>query len=186
MFTVGNECGYLPREEAIKNTMMRCVDYVDMVDKLAESMGKNDFLILGNDWQSTSVKKRSRDIEESIRKLASKVNQNGAIVILLDDVPDVGNPINSLKKWYRPFGSREISKEEVDRDQVKLDNIGSRLAQDFNNAFYLSLRNELCNPELCSVKLNGKMIYFNQGHLTVEASESLSGKILEFINNISF
>ena len=56
MFTVGNECGYLPREEAIKNTMMRCVDYVDMVDKLAESMGKNDFLILGNDWQSTSVK----------------------------------------------------------------------------------------------------------------------------------
>ena len=147
-------------------------------------MGRNDFLILGNDWQSTSIKRKSKDIENAIRKLALKTTKNGAFFILLDDVPDLGHPINSIKTWYRPFDPRAITKEQVKRDQIKLDNIGNRLTKDLPNASYLSLRDELCKPVVCSVLLDGEIIYFDKGHLTFKASEMLKDKITEFIKNI--
>ena len=184
LFTIGNECGYLPKNDAIKNPLVNCLDYINLVDELAESMGRNDFLILGNDWQSTSIKRKSKDIENAIRKLALKTTKNGAFFILLDDVPDLGHPINSIKTWYRPFDSRAITKEQVKRDQIKLDNIGNRLTKDLPNASYLSLRDELCKPVVCSVLLDGEIIYFDKGHLTFKASEMLKDKITEFIKNI--
>jgi peptidoglycan/LPS O-acetylase OafA/YrhL len=180
LFTVGHECGYLPKDEAINTSIINCSDYVSMIDSFVETLREGDILVLGNDWQSTSRKRKSKKIESAIRKLAINVTKKGGIFILLDDVPDVGDPLNSLKTWYRPFGPRELSKKQVDRDQSKLDEIGFLLTKDIPGAYYLSLRDGLCNAQICSIYIGGKVAFFDKGHITISASRALSEKIISF------
>lgn len=175
MITVGLNCGYVSAADSKKlnSHMMNCEDYVKNVDKFVANLGDGDVVILGNSWQKDSPKRKSPDQESAIRKLANLTVQRGAKFVLLDDVPPVGDPLLSVRKWYRPF-AYGVTKKQADNDLSRLDAIGARLTKDVPGTMYLSLRGGLCSANLCSAKKGNKFIYLDDGHITVEASENLS------------
>ena len=138
--------------------------------------------MIGNMW-SGGIKKSGHQ-RQNIRDLASRVNSAGAIFILLDDVPIITqNPLISSKTWYRPFPLSGISKKEADLEQKALDSLGDEISENSNLSHYMSLREYLCEVEMCSFKRNGKYMYVNSGHISVEASEELTSHIKHFFDS---
>ena len=176
MITTGFGCGYMSADDARKlnNANMNCSDYVLKVDRFVAKIRKGDVVVVGNDWGKKSSKRNSILQESAIRKLAKISTDREAYFVLLDDVPPLGDPFISLRRWYRPFPRPSISMRDVNKELSGLDAIGKRLTKDFQGAMYLSLRSGLCSAKHCSVTLGGSVTYLDDGHLTVEASEKLA------------
>lgn len=178
MVTVGSGCGYLSLKDAKKlnSVVLNCSDYVVKVNNFVATLGKGDIIVLGNDWRESSSKRNSLLQENTIRNLAELSVRRGAKFVLLDDVPPLGDPLLSMRRWYRPF-TKSISNHQVDNDLAGLDAIGERLAKGIHGAMYLSLRKGLCSANQCSNEMGEKLIYFDSGHITVEASEGLAPEV---------
>jgi len=186
MVTVGWGCGYMAFKDARKlnSALMNCSDYVEKVDRFVAMIRKGDVVIIGNDWRKKSIMRNSILQESAIRNLARISTDRGASFVLLDDVPPVGDPLLLVRRWYRPFLNSSISKRHVNKELASLDAIGESLMKGFRGSMYLSLRSELCGSTLCSVMLGGNLIYLNDGHITVEASEKLAPTIKNKLSRI--
>jgi len=104
LFSVGWGCGYIPRRDAQKVTDFNCPAYRQMIDQFVGSgLGPGDVMFLGMDWRTNSLKRRSQEMEATVQDLARRVTAQGAYFVLLDDVPEVGDPSICAKKWYKPF-----------------------------------------------------------------------------------
>ena len=132
------------------------------------------------------------DIEETktmIHALARKITSMGGTFLLLDDLPDLADPINCLKTWYRPNKPKDCHKsiKEVDREFKTMDNFGERISL-LPNAHYLRLRQHFCKNNKCSHEVDGQLVYFNKGHLTIQGSHSAAQLIKnnfdDFMNKI--
>ncbi|MEB3159719.1 MAG: acyltransferase family protein [Synechococcus sp.] len=179
MVTVGHGCGYVSPADAktMNNTNMNCPAYISKADAFVNAIPSGSVVVVGNDWRKDSIKRKSANQEVAIRRLAEIANKRGAMFILLDDVPPIGDPNLSSPKWYRPFAREGIYLSEVNRQLAGLDAIGRRLEKDFENVKYLKLRNGLCESNKCSSSIGGKVLYWNDGHLTVNASERLATEV---------
>ena len=175
MVTVGSGCGYLSLKDSkkVNSTSLNCSDYIAKVNNFVATLGKGDIVVLGNDWREGSPKRNSVLQENTINRLAELTVDRGAKFVLLDDVPPIGDPLLSMRRWYRPF-TKSITKHQVNKDLEGLDAIGDRLTKGVQGAMYISLRNGLCSANQCSNEMGGKLIYFDNGHITVAASEGLA------------
>ena len=176
-YTVGWGCSYLPHSTAITNGKrfyFNCLDYVENIDAFVESyLRPNDMVVLGMDWRDTGGKKGTPGLAKVIASLASRVTSGGASFVLLDDVPELGEPLVCQKTWYRPFPPSKCVKslEEVGRDQTSLDQIGRQVDSLSEKSKYVSLRTDLCDKERqCSIYLDGMQIFRDNGHITEDAA----------------
>ena len=180
MVTMAGGCGYISVNDAkeVFDKKINCPAYISKVDAFVRNTKRGDVVIVGNDWRKTSIKRHSLSQESAIRRLAEITNQRGVYFILLDDAPPLGDPQLSSPKWYRPFKQeKSISLKDVDRELAGLDAIGMRLAKDYPHARYLKLRRGLCQSNQCYTATKGKSQYYDDGHITVEASEGLAPEV---------
>ena len=179
MVTVGWGCGYMSPSDAkaINNANMNCPGYISKVDAFVRNISHGSVVVVGSDWRKDSIPRKSVYQESAIRRLAEIAIKREALFILLDDVPPIGDPSLSLPKWYRPFNREGVYLGEVDHQLAGLDAIGRRLEKDFQNAKYLKLRSGLCESNQCSASTGGETLYFNDGHITVNASERLAPEV---------
>ena len=183
MATAGWGCGYIPKHMSTKinSSNINCSDYVDLVDNFVKNVKIGDTIVIGNMW-SGGVKK-SNSQRQNIKNLASRINSAGARFVLLDDVPlTTQNPLISSKTWYRPLPASGITKQKADHIQKELDLLGHEITQKSPLSNYMSLRGHLCDGETCSFKRDGRYMYIDQGHISVEASEELSKHIKKFFD----
>ena len=176
-YTVGWRCSYLPYYKAIENgnsSDFNCLDYVKNIDFfVANYLGPNDMIVLGMDWRDSGGKKGTSGLANAIVSLASRVTSKGASFVLLDDVPQLGEPLVCQKTWYRPFPPTECIKslEQVKRDQSSLDKIGDSINALNERSKYVSLRSDLCDKDgWCSIYLDGIQIFRDNGHITEDAA----------------
>ena len=177
-YTAGFGCSYLPKLIAIKNGKSRqfnCLGYVENIDSFVASyLIPGDMVVLGMDWRDGGAKKGAPGLATAILSLASRVISQGASFVLLDDVPELGEPLLCQQTWYRPFTPATCIKSigEVARDQLSLDAIGQQVSSLSNNrARYVSLRSDLCEKKsICSIYLDGIQIFRDNGHITEDAA----------------
>ena len=176
MMTVGHGCGYMsPKEtKSLDTPNMNCSSYVSKVDEFVRGIKSGSAVVVGEDWRKDSNKRNSVNQERAIRHLAGISKSVGAYFILLDDVPPIGDPLLLVQKWYRPLKPKGVELAQIDLQLAELDAIGKRLENDFENSKYIKLRNGLCELNECFASIRGKPIYWNDGHITTEASEYLA------------
>ena len=176
MMTVGHGCGYMsPKEtKSLDTPNMNCSSYVSKVDEFVRGIKSGSAVVVGEDWRKDSNKRNSKNQERAIRHLAGISKSVGAYFILLDDVPPIGDPLLLVQKWYRPLNPKGVELAQIDLQFAELDAIGKRLENDFENTKYIKLRNGLCELKRCFASIRGKPIYWNDGHITTEASEYLA------------
>ncbi len=188
MATVGHGCGFISTNDAKKfdSAKMNCTEYINYVRNFVRnSVSEGDFVVIGNDWRRDSPKKKSNQMFNALLDLSLVTNSKGAHFILLDDVPDVGNPLLLSKTWYRPFPiTDKIKIEEINNLQKDLDIIGNQISDLSPLSHYLSLRHLLCEEKFCSNFREDKSMYFNHGHITSEVSESLSLYIKNYLEEL--
>ena len=186
MATVGWGCGILGPDESklFDNSNMNCSDYNNYAIDLANSVMPGEAFIVVNDWTTGSIKKSSRNQKRIIEDIAKRVSSRGASFILLDDVPGVGDPFIETKRWYRPLASGKVAVNAINDMQSDLDLIGQSVSSLSPLIHYLPLRHLLCDESFCGFEKNGVPIYFNNGHITIQASEDISEQIKTYMNDI--
>lgn len=171
-------CGYLPEDVArqrAERTRFNCPNYSRNVDRFVrENLRPSDLVVLAIDWRTGAGKKNAAGMAEAVLSLASRVTARGASFVLFDDVPELGEPLVCQRTWYRPNPPATCRKtiKQVAADQAQLDAIGARLAAlPGSRAHYVSLRANLCqNQQDCSIYLDGRQIFRDNGHITQEAA----------------
>ncbi len=188
MATVGHGCGFISSIDAKRfdSTKMNCTEYINYIKNFVKnSISEGDFVVIGNDWSRDSSKRKSDQMYNSILDLSLATNTKGAHFILLDDVPDVGDPFLLRKAWYRPFPIRDkIKIEEINNLQKDLDTIGKKISDLSPLSHYLSLRHLLCEEKFCSNFRGDETMYFDHGHITSAVSESLSMYIKNYLKEL--
>jgi peptidoglycan/LPS O-acetylase OafA/YrhL len=186
MVTMGHACGCMSLLDAkmFDNANINCSAYVSKVDAFVNNIPSGSVVVVGNDWRRNSIKRNSLHQESAIRRLAESAKKRGAAFVLLDDIPPIGDPNLSMPKWYRPLKRKGIDLREVDRQLAGLDAIGRRLEKDFKHAKYLRLRNSLCESNQCSALIGDEALYFNDGHITVKASERLAAEVRKQLQSL--
>ena len=177
-YTAAWGCAYLPEEAAIENGKrlnFNCRDYVKNIDALVgRYLAPGDMMVLGMDWGKGGSKNGVRDLPDVITSLATRVTSKGASFVLLDDVPELPDPLVCGRTWYRPFPPLTCNKtiRQVEAEQASLDAIGRRIqALPGAATAYVSLRSGLCEKgRSCSVNLDGVQIYRDRGHITKDAA----------------
>lgn len=184
-YTAAWGCSYLPEEAAIKNGKrhnFNCRDYVKNIDILASRyLSSGDMVVLGMDWSKGGGKNGVRDLPATITSLAMQTTSKGASFVLLDDVPELPDPLVCGRRWYRPFPPLTCNKtiRQVEAEQATLDAIGRRIqALPGAATAYVSLRSSLCEKGMsCSVNLDGLQIFRDKGHITNDAAMRYTSEV---------
>jgi hypothetical protein len=110
-----------------------------------------------------------------------QTTSKGASFVLLDDVPELPDPLVCGRRWYRPFPPLTCNKtiRQVEAEQATLDAIGRRIqALPGAATAYVSLRSSLCEKGMsCSVNLDGLQIFRDKGHITNDAAMRYTSEV---------
>ena len=185
-FTIGHGCGYIDKQSAATVQGTNCIEYMHLVDDfVSRKISPGDIVFVGMSQGKYSSKESWSAISSNISDLAARLSKKNAYLMLLDDVPDLADPLTCSKKWYRPNPLGQCSKDtdQVSNDQKDLDLYAKRLNKQHKNTFYIKLRDLFCSgaTKTCSNDLEGDLIYVDRGHLTVEASSLIASRVKSFV-----
>jgi peptidoglycan/LPS O-acetylase OafA/YrhL len=184
--SIGWRCGYIsPRdiEPLTRQWMTGCEDYKIFIDGFLDSeLQPGDVVIVAQRWNE---KKVGNHLATVLDKLASRLATKDVTLILIDDVPElaVENPLLCEKRPWRPFPMPGCfqSLATVNRNQEKMDLIGTSLQQSHANVQYLKLRQLYCDGSVCGPYVKGTMIYRDNNHLNRAGSLLGARRIAEQI-----
>ncbi len=175
-FNVGWACGVIDKRDIGIHELsgrINCADYVDLVDRmLGQVVRAGDVVIVGHRWEEKS---RFPHQEKALERLAAKVADRHAYLILLDDVGELktATPLFCARAPWRPFPPASCRRPlaTIDAEEAGLDAISRQALDHQPNASYLSLRGLYCEPNgLCGAYLGDQPIYVDGNHLTESAS----------------
>jgi peptidoglycan/LPS O-acetylase OafA/YrhL len=186
--SVGWQCGYISAKDITDQTkqwMTDCENYAPFVDQfLVNNLRPGDAVMIGHRWKE---KKTYLHTEESLRHLADLVASKGAMLLLIDDVPEIegADPLLCEKRPWRPFPSEGCSKtrQAVDLDQQPLDRMMTQIASSNKHAKYIQLRNIYCTDKQCGPYKDNTLIYRDADHLSLAASQLGANRLAQVIRS---
>jgi len=187
--SVGWQCGYISSKDITDQTkqwMADCENYTPFVDQfLINNLRPGDAVMIGHRWKE---KKSYLHTEERLRHLAGLVASKGALLLLIDDVPEIegADPLLCEKRPWRPFPREGCSKtrQAVDLDQQPLDRMMTLIASSNKHVKYIQLRNLYCTDKQCGPYKGSTLIYRDTDHLSLAASQLGANRLAQVIRSI--
>ena len=135
-------------------------------------------VILGASW---SVHRRNRHFDQDLRNTLAELTGAGKSVVLLAQAP--GFPDYDRNCEVRQTGHQMLNCEAVasrpDSDEAKdINRFLTSLAADYPNTYVLDIHDLLCRQGRCSPYLDGRPMYFDSEHLSMEGSWQLGARLL--------
>jgi hypothetical protein len=187
--SVGWQCGYISSKDITDQTkqwMADCENYTPFVDQfLINNLRPGDAVMIGHRWKE---KKSYLHTEERLRHLAGLVASKGALLLLIDDVPEIegADPLLCEKRPWRPFPREGCSKtrQAVDLDQQPLDRMMTLIASSNKHVKYIQLRNLYFTDKQCGPYKGSTLIYRDTDHLSLAASQLGANRLAQVIRSI--
>lgn len=186
--SVGWQCGYISAKDITAQTkqwMTDCENYAPFVDQfLINNLRPGDAVMIGHRWKE---KKSYLHTEATLQHLADLVAPKGAMLLLIDDVPEIegADPLLCEKRPWRPFPSAGCSKtrQAVDLDQQPLDRMMTQIAKANKHVKYIQLRNLYCTDKQCGPYKDNTLIYRDTDHLSLAASQLGANRLAQVIRS---
>jgi hypothetical protein len=196
--TMGSFCSIMPdslirdlerdREPYLGGTHIveasHCLEYAqDVTAFLSSNIKKGDIVFIGQAL-AFDMRRRTPEYTGFIGSIASSLAKKGASVIWSDGIvsPTVITEYCYPLPW-QPFEKAPAgcfhSRAEVMSRYAVFDRLAQAEAKRHLNLFYVPLREGLCVGEVCGpINAHGTFIWYDQGHITEQASAELSPLLL--------
>ncbi|ABI47180.1 putative acyltransferase [Synechococcus sp. CC9311] len=154
--------------------------YVKFVDENGDSVPKREAL---------------KNYKEYLIRLAGKINSRGAVMILFQPTPSFKGIVNGVdaicSEWYGKYNNHcSYSMGSIDRrewvDHVSvIKRMHEQVANIYGNTLTFDPFTYLCPPNMdkCPRKMNGKMLYFDDDHLSDYSSEYIYSNFASFLRS---
>lgn len=132
--------------------------------------------------EGASANVLANELNDTIRAL----QQSGKLVLLTDDTP-VFDFDPQRCKFQRPLShstSCRMPKSDFEVKSSAYMPILQTVLNENPNIKYLSLSEELCNLEGCSMTRNGKIYYRDSNHLNIVGSKDIGAKVATKVNEL--
>jgi len=133
-------------------------------------------VIMGASWATYDDANFRRDLERTIRKIAS----HGSQVVLLGQVPYFRGYNRECELRAIRIGGADCRGRLSYRDsgESSMNRYLAQLAGSMPNVHYVSIRSAICQKGVCTPYLSGHPIYYDGSHLSMEGSRAIGRKLL--------
>lgn len=141
---------------------------------MAQEFEKYDLVIIGAAWNSYRGDGFQEDVRQTIRFLSETVDD----VIVALKIPIITNyDRQCLQKSLLIPGLDCLTRGTVTmQDDYAVNKFLISLAEEMNNVSVLSVRDYLCEGDICSAYMDGLPVYYNPSHLSLYGSELIGSR----------
>lgn len=152
----------------------RCLASIDVVRKHLDAYST---VILGAAWASHA--RRSDSFHEDLKTTVDELVGRGKQVIILANVPTFSAVNRKCMQKALKLPMLMCSESGAERPGVvAINDQLSALAAGRANVHFFDPRDQLCPKGKCSAYLDGRLVYFDAGHLSMEGSWAIGRRIV--------
>ena len=140
---------------------------------LLSELKKYDTIIVGGSWNNYDEPYSRKEFRERFSKTIKLLATQAKLVIILGKVPVFPNynkncEARAIRAAWLGLNCREHVINNLPDHEINL--FLQDLSTKFDNVKYFNVRSQLCRDGFCSPYLDGKPVYFNTDHLSMEGS----------------
>lgn len=151
-----------------------CVEFNKMV---RGELKKYDTIVLGASWHAYV---RDPSFESDFRQTLRLLTDAGKTVVIALRAPGfMGYDRDCSKKSIKiPFMSCEKQTSYADKGDYAANKLVGKIALEYPRTSIFGLRDLICKNGTCSAYMDGKPLYYDEGHLSIPGSEMLGAEAL--------
>lgn len=146
---------------------------------LSKEVIRFDAVLIAGTWDSYDALGGNvfrKDTRMMVERFLSSVDR----VVLIGKVPrmhgfDPECEVRSVRLSFIDCGTRF----EIEQAEFSANLFLKKLADEYPDVDYIDARNMLCNENRCSPYLDGKPVYFNAGHLSMEGGAMIAREMIK-------
>ncbi|WP_016711261.1 acyltransferase family protein [Pseudomonas monteilii] len=167
--------GNLSQKYVMKGYKESCPAFNKMV---RDNLDAYKTVIIGGTWQGYA---QNPSFDADMRETLKQLTASGKKIIIALRAPGfVEYDKECTRKSVKiPFANCDQRSAYADKGELSANEKIKLIAKEFQNVETFSIRNLICKDGTCSAYLNGKPLYYDQGHLSIPGSEMLGAEAIK-------